>query len=80
MQLLTVPSPYTFVPPSNLDVSVQDLAHLYAAHALDRIEGTHRAPGFDDAMRMHEVIDAIAEAAATGKDTEVAIRPTSGKE
>ena len=53
-------------PISHLDVSVRDLAHLYAAHALDRLTGTQEAPNFADAVRMHKLIDRLNLASATG--------------
>jgi hypothetical protein len=55
------------IPHTTLDVSVQDLAHLYAAHSDDRLNGTHNAPDFADAVRMHKFIDQINLASETGK-------------
>lgn len=54
------------VPPSALDASVLDLAHLYAAFARDAKEGTRTAPDFADAVRLHKFLDLIARSAATG--------------
>jgi len=64
---LPVPGKYMRIPPTTLDVSVQDLAHLYRAHSNDRLNGSHNAPGFADAARMHRFIDQINEASQTGK-------------
>jgi predicted dehydrogenase len=64
---LPIPAPYhDGIPPSALDASVLDLAHLYAAHARDRQDGTHTAPDFADAVRMHRFINAINQSSATG--------------
>jgi predicted dehydrogenase len=69
---LSVPDGYQLLPPTDLDVSVQDLANVYAAHARDRIEGTHVAPDFHDAVRMHRLIDRIHEASRVGTAITVA--------
>ena len=63
---LAVPAEYRFVPASSLDESVLDLAHLYAAHARDREEGTRLAPGFADAVRIHRFIERVGRASETG--------------
>src|SRR5205823_13420275 len=44
-----------------------NVARAYAAFAADLDDGTHTAPDFDDAVRRHEVIDAIGRSAASGK-------------
>jgi predicted dehydrogenase len=67
LKQLSIPKKYMRIPPTNLDVSVQDLAHLYAAHSDDRLNGTHNAPAFADAVRMHKLIDQINLASETGK-------------
>jgi predicted dehydrogenase len=54
------------LPASTLDASVLDLAHLYAAYASDRENGTCVAPTFADALKMHRLIDRISEASSTG--------------
>jgi len=69
---LSVPDRYQLLPPTDLDVTVQDLANVYAAHARDRIEGTHVAPDFHDAVRMHRLIDRIHEASRVGTAITVA--------
>jgi predicted dehydrogenase len=69
---LSVPDRYQLLPQTNLDVSVQDLANVYAAHAKDRIEGTHVAPDFGDAVRMHRLLDRIHEASRLGTAIAVA--------
>jgi len=64
---LSIPDSYQRIPVSALDVSVQDLAHLYAAFALDRRQGTKSAPDFSDAVMLHRLTDAIYCSSATGK-------------
>ena len=63
---LPIPDKYHLVPASTLDASVLDLAHVYAAYAKDRTAGTHNAPTFDDAVKLHRLIDLIAEASLSG--------------
>jgi predicted dehydrogenase len=43
------------------------LANLYSAHARDVKTGSTLAPTFADALRMHELMDQIAESNRTGK-------------
>lgn len=64
---LRVPDRYRTVPPSSLDVSVQDLAQLYAAFARDRIAGSKSARDFSDAVAIHRLIDAINQASMSGR-------------
>jgi predicted dehydrogenase len=59
---LPVPDEYRNIPQSDLDESTLDVAHLYAAFARDRQNGTSEAPTFKDAVRQHELIDQIAAA------------------
>jgi predicted dehydrogenase len=40
--------------------------YLYAAFANDREKGTHSAPTFADAVKMHKLIDLISDASASG--------------
>lgn len=58
-EVLPVPAQYRIVSTSSLDESVIDVAHLYATYARDKAEGTHEAPDFGDAVRMHQLIDQI---------------------
>jgi predicted dehydrogenase len=68
----TLPIPDSYqIPTSAPDVSVQDLAHLYAAFALDRQQGTRSAPDFSDAVMLHRLIDAIYCSSATGNSINV---------
>ena len=62
--VLPTPVRYQTIPDSSLDVSVQDLAQLYAAFAKDRVSGTSDARSFSDAVTMHRFIDAINSASS----------------
>jgi predicted dehydrogenase len=64
---LAIPSDYDWLPPSELGASVLELASLYSAHARDVKTGSTLAPTFADALRMHELMDQIAESNRTGK-------------
>ena len=66
LRTLPIPPGYSSLPASTLDASVLDLAHLYAAYANDREAGTHHAPNFADAVRIHRLIDIISKASLTG--------------
>jgi len=66
LNILPIPDNYQGLPGSKLDASVLDLAHLYAAFAKGGDKGAYDAPTFADAVRMHKLIDLIAEAASTG--------------
>jgi predicted dehydrogenase len=58
-QEIGIPDHLRLIPSSELDVSVQDLAQLYAAFAQDRANGTKTVRDFKDAVTMHRLIDAI---------------------
>ena len=62
---LSTPHHFHTIPSSGLDASVQDLGHLYAAFARDRVDGAKTARNFLDAIAMHTLIDAIYEASAS---------------
>jgi predicted dehydrogenase len=64
---LTIPAEYEWLPPSELGASVLELANLYSAHARDVKTGSTLAPTFADAIRMHELMDQIAESNRTGQ-------------
>jgi predicted dehydrogenase len=66
LEMLPIPASYQRIPASTLDVSVQDLAHLYAAYASDRLTGTQEAPSFREGVRTHQMLDAMVRASATG--------------
>src|SRR5437867_2664436 len=48
-----------------------NVGRAYAAFAADIVNETHTVPDFDDAVRRHEVIDAIERSASTGKRVKV---------
>ncbi len=56
---LSIPDKYESLAKSGLDVSVQDLAYLYAAYASDKMNDTSEASNFRDAVRQHHLIDEI---------------------
>ena len=68
---LPLPDKYHLVPASTLDASVLDLAHVYSAYAKDRTAGTHNAPTFDDAVKLHRLIDLIAKASRSGSRQDI---------
>lgn len=74
LKTLPVPSRYCSLPKSNLDASVLDLAHLYAAYASDLKMGTRSVPHFADALRMHRLIEIISHASLTGNRQTVTIQ------
>lgn len=67
LEQLVVPSTYSQVPSANLPSAVLELAELYVAYARDVAEGTHTAPTFDDAVRMHKLIDAAVASTENGQ-------------
>lgn len=58
LQILPIPDIYQRLPASALTSAVLELAELYAVYAQDLAEGTHVAATFDDAVRMHGLLDA----------------------
>ena len=57
LERLDVPDAYRRLPDSPLPSAVLELAELYWAYAHDVANGTHTAPTFADAVRMHHLID-----------------------
>jgi predicted dehydrogenase len=72
LQLLPVPDSYDALPSSGLPSAVLELAQLYAAYANDVAHGTHTAPTFKDAVRMHELLDAASASSETGRRIDLA--------
>ena len=66
LKILPIPDHYHHLPPSKLDASVLDLAHLYNAVTEGGVKG-YEPPTFADALRLHRLIEVICEAAATGQ-------------
>ncbi|MDH4612431.1 Gfo/Idh/MocA family oxidoreductase [Pseudomonas sp. BN102] len=73
MRLLKVPPRYNWLPENSLDGSQQEMANLYAAYAKDVRDGTHLAPTFADALRMHDLIDAIETSNRDGVRLEMVV-------
>ncbi len=67
LQPLPVPSKYNWLPPSDIPASALELANIYAAYARDIEEGTHIAPTFSDAVRLHRLLETIANASESGE-------------
>jgi predicted dehydrogenase len=57
LERLQVPPDYQRLPQSALPSAVLELAELYWAYAHDVENGTHTAPTFADAVRMHRLIE-----------------------
>ncbi|WP_213879263.1 Gfo/Idh/MocA family oxidoreductase [Pseudomonas sp. dw_358] len=58
LQPLPVPASYQRLPASTLPSAVLELAELYYAYAEDRAEGTRVAATFEEALRLHGLLDA----------------------
>lgn len=64
---LLLPCSTRTIPRSTLDVSVQDLAQLYAAYSTDRNTGSTTVRTFADAVQIHRLIDAINQSSESGR-------------
>ena len=64
---LLLPAGTHSIPRTKLDVSVQDLAQLYAAFESDRHTGMRTVRTFADAVKLHQLIDAINASSSSGK-------------
>ena len=67
LEPMPVPIAYDRLPPSDLPSAVLELGQLYAAFAKDVVTGSHTAPSFADAVRMHRLLDAAKTAAESGR-------------
>lgn len=68
LQELTVPDDYYSVPDSlRDDTPVLNIAQVYRAFAQDLQEGTSLTSNFADAVKVHQLIDAIQKSAQTGE-------------
>ncbi|WP_346830992.1 Gfo/Idh/MocA family oxidoreductase [Pseudomonas abietaniphila] len=72
LQVLPIPERYFRLPPSDLPSAVLELAELYYVHAQDVADGTQAAATFDDAVRMHKLLDAALASSQTGRREHVA--------
>lgn len=68
MQPLEIPVSYDRLPASELPSAVLELAELYLAYAQDVRDGTHEAPTFHDAVRLHELLDAVTTSTLEGRE------------
>jgi predicted dehydrogenase len=68
---LPIPDSYQQIPASSLDISVQDLAHLYSWFVHDRNQGTKSVPDFSDAVLLHRLIEAISCSSGNGNSINV---------
>jgi predicted dehydrogenase len=64
---LEIPASYDGLPPSDLPSAVLELAHLYAAYADGSTDGAIAASTFEDAIRMHRLLDAFKSSAESGE-------------
>jgi predicted dehydrogenase len=78
MASLPVPGHYDSLPPSGLPSAVLELAHLYAAFAHDVAHGTHTAPTFADAVRMHDLIEAAERSSVDGTRVDLDVPSSAG--
>ncbi|WP_437573475.1 Gfo/Idh/MocA family protein [Sorangium sp. So ce887] len=67
LQPLPTPERLSWIPRSALSDDAVQIAHVYAAFARDLAEGTSLAPTFRDALKLHRLVDTIAEASAAGR-------------
>lgn len=58
MQYLPIPDSYRRLPASSLPSAVLELAELYHVYAQDMADDTHAAATFEDALRLHQLLDA----------------------
>ncbi|MBV6826025.1 Gfo/Idh/MocA family protein [Pseudomonas sp. PD9R] len=58
LQSLPLPETYQRLPASSLPSAVLELAELYHVYAQDVADGTRGAATFEDALRMHRLLDA----------------------
>ncbi len=67
LEPLPVPASYDRLPASDLPSAVLELAELYVAYAEDVRTGTQTASTFEDAVRMHKLLDAAVASSETGR-------------
>jgi predicted dehydrogenase len=64
---LTIPDHYRWVPDTIPGGPVFNVAQALEKFAKDIMEGTHRVPNFEDAVKLHILLDRIQKAADTGE-------------
>lgn len=67
LQILPIPDRYLRLPPADLPSAVLELGELYYAHALDVERDTQTVATFEDAVRLHTLLDAALTASQTGR-------------
>jgi predicted dehydrogenase len=72
LETQSVPDSYNWVPAAPLPSAVLELAHLYAALAKDFDANTHTVPTFEDAARLHRLIEGFQDSSADGMRISVA--------
>lgn len=66
LRVLPVPNHYLRLPASDLPSAVLELGELYYTYAQDIERGTQVAATFDDAVRLHKLLDAALRSSQTG--------------
>lgn len=64
---LPVPGRYNSLPVTHLDASAQDVAYLYDAYARSKTNGDSDVTTFEDALRMHRLLDRVVESSAANE-------------
>nr|WP_102345930.1 hypothetical protein [Bacillus sp. Marseille-P3661] len=66
---LTIPDQYVWVPKEikNAESKVLNVAQAHRKFAKDIQEGISQMPTFEDAVKLHQLLDAIVKAAETGE-------------
>jgi predicted dehydrogenase len=65
LEVLPLPENYQRLPASSLPSAVLELAELYHVYAQDVAEGTQAAATFNDALRLHQLLDAAKSGTQT---------------
>lgn len=66
LKVLTIPESYYWVKQPGMGSGALELTNLYYAFAGDAKNGTHNAPTFEDAVKMHKFFDLMNESSAKG--------------
>jgi predicted dehydrogenase len=66
LEILQVPEHYVWTPKSGLSSAADELAHLYAAYALDVKNNSQLATNFEDGLWMHKIMDGIEHSSKNG--------------
>ncbi|WP_438015379.1 Gfo/Idh/MocA family oxidoreductase [Sorangium sp. So ce315] len=67
LEPIPTPEHLSWTPRAGLSDDAHQMAHVYVAFAKDIAEGTSVAPTFRDALKLHRLVDTIAEASASGR-------------